>query len=605
MNKPHQHGRYSALWGLTEGQRLLYSAAIVVMFAGTSFTYAMPLIVKWCIDGIDTGEFAIPTSIPALAGASHETYLIAGAFALIGFTAIGGLLTYFRSRWAAIASQSITQRIRDRLYTHLEHLPARFHDSAKTGDLIQRCSSDVETLRTFLAGQIIEMGRTLIMIIVVTPILFWMNFKLALVSLTMLPLIFYFATRYFIVVKDLFLLRDEAESAMSSRLQENMTGIRVVRAFARQDFEIKEFADRNRAYRDHDQRLNTAMALYWSFSDILAGIQMGLVLLVGAHSLMQQEISVGTLFAFYSYIGMVIWPIRQLGRTLQDIGKAVVSLGRLNHILEEPEESDDEPAPGKPIIGDIVIKDLTFGYDTPVLKHIDLHIHQGETLAILGPPGCGKSTLIQLLLRLYDYRQGSIKIDGMELSELPRKMVRRAMGVVMQEPFLYSKSIRDNLYVGKGDATDQDLETALADAAMSEGLDKFKNGIESMVGERGVALSGGQRQRVALARALLRQPAILMLDDALSAVDTGTEQRILQSLARRKGLATTIIVTHRLSTVSIADRIVILDDGHIVQSGTHDQLLAEDGPYKRLHNLQTAFESSLDDDLQLAEVRDD
>ncbi len=602
--KEHQHGQYRELWALTHGQRLRYSGAIVAMFFGIGFTYAMPLIVKWCIDGIMAGQFAGLSRFPPLMGYSPTVYLIAAACAVVLCTAMGGLLTYVRSRWAAVASQQITRRVRDRLYTHLEHLPTRFHDVSEAGDLIQRCSSDVETIRTFLAGQIVQIGRTVIMVLIVAPVLFWMDFKLAVVSLVLLPLIFFFAFRFFNQVKELFQKRDEAEAAMSAQLQENLTGIRVVRAFARQEYEMSEFAKKNQAFRDQDQKLNVVMAFYWTLSDILSLLQMGLVLLAGAYWLMQGDIGVGTLFAFYTYVGMVIWPIRHLGRVLQDVGKAMVSLGRLNHILVETEESDDEPEPSHPIRGDIRIRDLSFGFDpdNDVLKHIDLDIADGETLAILGTPGSGKSALIQVLMRLYDYDRGSITLDGTELRELPRKSVRAAIGVVLQEPFLYSRSIEDNLRVGRDGATDEELLAAASEAAVADSISSFRNGMQSMVGERGVTLSGGQRQRLALARALVRNPAILIMDDSLSAVDTGTEKRILEALRARKGRATTIVIAHRLSSIADADRIIVMDDGHIVQSGTHTVLYNKEGPYRRLCRIQSTFEESLHDDLAVPDL---
>jgi len=341
------------------------------------------------------------------------------------------------------------------------------------------------------------------------------------------------------------------------------------------------------------------MSLYWSASDLFAMSQIGLVLFGGAYFIMDGTLTVGTLFAFMTYVAMVIWPIRQLGRVLTDTGKAVVSLGRIKEVLDATEESEERAPEEGRARGEIEIEGLTFAYkaDRPVLRDVSIHVRPGETLAIVGPPGSGKSTLIRVLLRLYPYQQGSVRLDGREIAATNRQWLRRQVGVVLQDPFLYSRSVRANLAVGRSHAPESELVEACQDAAIHDSILRFSNGFDAMVGERGITLSGGQRQRLALARALLKDPPVLVLDDSLSAVDTGTEARVLEALRRRKGRQTTLIIAHRLSSVMHADRIMVLDEGRVVQLGDHATLSRQPGPYQRLCDIQGALDASIRQDV--------
>jgi ATP-binding cassette subfamily B protein len=491
------------------------------------------------------------------------------------------------------------QQLRLALYRRLHHLKAGFYDTADTGDLVQRCSSDVETLRVFLSAHVVEIGRAIMLLLTATPVLFWMDTRLAWLSLIMMPLLVIGAYLFFQRVKALFEQADEAEARLSATLQENLTGIRVVRAFARQAYETEKFAERNADFRDHSYRLMVLMSLYWSISDFFAMGQLGIVLIAGAYFITQGTLSVGDLFAFMTLIGMVIWPVRHLGRVLTDTGKAVVSLGRVNHILRSPAEAPGMVPPSGRAQGALRISNLHFKYSTstPVLDGISIDIAAGETIAVVGPPGCGKTSLIRVLLRLYDYSAGSVQLDGMELRDLDKHWLRSQIGVVFQDPFLYARSIGGNVALGRPDAPNEDIWRACEDAAIHESILGFPEGYAAKVGERGVTLSGGQRQRLALARTLLKDPPILVLDDSLSAVDTGTEQQILDALRARKGRQTTLIIAHRLSSVRHADRIMVLEQGRIEQLGSHEQLAATEGLYRRLCQIQGALDDSIRDDL--------
>ncbi|MDH3592139.1 MAG: ABC transporter ATP-binding protein/permease [Planctomycetota bacterium] len=537
--------------------------------------------------------FRVPRWIRAAIDNDAGWWTAAGA--VVGLTAAAGVFHYLRGRWAAEASEGIVRALRDRLYDHLQRLPAAFFDRAETGDLVQRCSSDVETVRVFMAAQIVEIARSSLLLILVLPELYALDVPLAWASLVMFPPIFLFAIVFFGKVKRYFLQADEAEGKMTSVLQENLTGIRVVRAFARQEFEQNKFGAANGKFRNTSFDLMKVLALYWALSDVLCLGQLGGVLVYGSYRLAGDAITVGTLVAFLSYAGMVIWPVRHLGRLLADLGKAVVAIGRITEILAREEESRGG-ATDVPDALRVVADGLTFTYHEgePALRGLSLRVEPGETIALLGAPGAGKSTFIKLLLRLYDHDEGTLALNGHDIRAMDRGAVRASIAAVLQEPFLYSKTIAANLRVGASESEDDALRTAAHAAGVHDDVEHFERGYDTPVGERGVTLSGGQRQRVALARALLKEAPLLILDDALSAVDTATESRIRAALAERAGKRTTILIAHRLSTVAHADRLYVLEHGRVVQEGTHEELAGQSGPYQRLWSIQGALEEEIE-----------
>ena len=606
MNNTVSKDRRNSLWVITQGQRTRYSFALVAMGLASVFAIAAPLVGMYALDVVVYRDFSLGTNVLVsltreLSGSdSFAWYLWLSAAAGVVLTLLAGVFSFLKSRWAAIASEALAQRLRDELFGHLHRLPADFFDAADSGDLVQRCTSDVETIRVFLQAHVVEIGRAVLLLFAMLPILFWRDYRLAWLSICLMPLLGVGAFVFFRRIKTLFEITDASEGVLTAVLKENLTGIRVVRAFARHDFERDRFGERNRAFRDNYYRLNKVMAIYWCASDFIATCQIGIVLIAGGVFLVEGSLTVGELFVFISQVSMVIWPIRHLGRVLTDSGKAIVALGRVDHILKSPEESvEPTPATGQGR-GAITVRNLDFTYPNGqgILRNMSLSIAPGETVALVGPPGCGKTTFIRVLLRFYPYQRGQIEIDDLELNETDREWIRAQIGVVLQDPFLYAQTIDSNLRVGRPTAPHEDLLQAAQDASLHESISKFANGYDTMVGERGVTLSGGQRQRVALARALLKDPPILVLDDSLSAVDTDTEHRILTALEQRRGRRTTLIVAHRLTTVRNADRILVMDDGCIVQQGSHQQLAEEQGPYRRLCEIQGALDESIRNDLE-------
>ncbi|MEM7626622.1 MAG: ABC transporter ATP-binding protein [Planctomycetota bacterium] len=591
--------KYLMLWRQMAGQRLRYTAALVALAFAIGLTFLVPLVIGVTIDHglggepIDDAWLAVIVSAETLRDGLWWIGLL-----VVGLTVFASFFMFVEGALANQASESIVRRLRDRLFDRLQHLTCAYHDQAEAGDLVQKCTSDVDTTRAFLATQVIEIVRAMANLFIALPVLFWLDWRLALFSTCVLPIIVSFALVFFRVVQFTFKNMDEAEGALTARLQENLTNIRVVRAFARQAFEQEKFDTRNTDHRAKHWTLYRVFAVYWSVSDFLVFVQMGLALFAGAAFVASGKMPVGELVTFWLYVGLMVWPVRQMGRTLSELGKALVALQRIDEVLSAPMERD---AAGPPVslpdrlTGRIALRGVRFGHQDgqAILDGLSFEVEPGQTLALLGPSGSGKSTIVNLLLRFYDADSGAIEIDGHDLGRLPRKYVRSQIGAVMQEPFLYSKTLRDNLKLGRHEAPDEDMIDVANSAAVHDAIERFDEGYDTMVGERGVTLSGGQRQRVAIARALLQDKPVMILDDAFSAVDTKTEAMIVNFLRRRRGRATTILIAHRLSTLMHADRILVLEHGRVTQQGTHDQLLKAEGLYCRLWHIQTALEDDL------------
>ena len=593
------------LWKFMKGYRLLYGGAVVSIGLATLFSTIIPLVIRTIIDSIIGSK---PMEIPGWAmsyinnAGGRETLarnLWICGLVIVVLTALSGVFLYLKGKWSAVASESIARNIRDNLFGHLQELAYDEHVKAKTGDLVQRCTSDVDTVRRFLAVQFVEIGRALFMVSMVSGIMFSLDVKLALVSMIIIPIIFTFAIVFFVKMKNVFQKFDEAEGRVTTVLQENLTGARVVRAFARQSYEVDKFEERNLEFRNLGYKMMRLFAFYWSSSDLLCLLQIGAILVLGSYWAVLGRISIGTLMVFATYEGMLLWPVRQMGQILTDMGKSFVSAGRIQEILDIPREAMDENGLKPDIKGDIEFRNVSFGYGegNELLKNISFSVKRGQTVSVMGPTGSGKTTLVNLLLRLYDYSGGSIKIDGIELNRISKEWLRQNVGMVAQEPFLYSRTIMENIGLARNNAKTDEIFEAAGIAAVHDVIQEFDKGYDTLVGERGVTLSGGQKQRVTIARTVINDYPVLIFDDSLSAVDTETDAQIRKALKERSKDVTTFIISHRIATVSESDLILVLDRGELVQSGAHDELITQPGLYRRIWDIQNALENDLECEL--------
>ena len=590
------------------GNRLLYFGSIIFVGLATLLSLVSPLIMRFTLDNVIYGRSIelpafldrIVVGLGGIDGLRRNLWIC--GLALLAITIVNGVFQFVKGRWSAAASESIAKQLRDDLYDHIQRLPYDSHVKAETGDLIQRCTSDVETVRRFLSVQLVELGRAIIMLVAAIFIMIKIDKQMTLASVLVVPIIFTFAFVFFIKVQKAFLKADESEGRLSNILQENLTGVRVVRAFGRQVYEDEKFDRQNIEYRDLVNKLIRLLAMYWSLSDGLALFQIALVVVLGVYRASSGQITFGDMNVFVSYVSMLLWPIRQMGRILTDMGKTLVSVGRIQEILERPVESQDEDSVEAPINGDIVFENVDFEYEKgkPILKNLSFRVKQGQTVAILGPTGSGKSSLVHLLQRLYDYTGGSITIGGVELKKIDKKWLRRQVGLVLQEPFLYSKTIKENIRIARPSASDEEVYQASRIASVHDVICEFEKGYDTPVGEKGVTLSGGQKQRVAIARTIINDCSILIFDDSLSAVDTETDAAIRRELNKRSKEISTFIISHRVTTLAEADLILVLDEGRLIQSGSHQDLSQQPGLYQRIWSIQNSMEEEGAEDEALA-----
>jgi len=583
--------RIVGLWRMITGYRAIYVGAFLCIALAAVCQTVFYFLLRYFTDDV--------LGVEAMRG---QLVWVAAGF--IGLALIQGLFTFMGGRWATKTSESVIRRLRDYLYDHVQRLTFAYHDKTPTGDLIQRSTSDVDTLRRFLGEESIGLGRILSLFVVNFVGLLTLDTRLALISIVVVPLIVVVSIYFFRMIGKRYEIFQEEEAKLSTTLQENLSGVRVVRAFARQDFERQKFEVTNRGRYESGRKLLVLHAVYWPSTDIIVGIQLIIGYAVGATMAINGEITVGTFLAYMGMLTWIMWPIRNIGRLIVQMSMALVSFDRVAEIIRvdrEPLDVGTHRPDGRPR-GEIVFDDVRFAYaeEMAVLNGITFRAEPGQVIALVGPTGSGKTSLVNLLPRFYEY-QGSIRLDGVELRDYTRRYLREQIGFVLQEPFLFSKTIKENILYGvHRPVTDEDVYRAARAAAVHDVILSFPDGYDTVVGERGVTLSGGQKQRVTLARTLLKDPAILILDDATSSVDTETEAAIREALQELIPGRTTFIIAHRVQTVMNADLILVLEKGRIVQSGTHAELLEQEGMYRRIYELQSQIEDELQQDLAAA-----
>lgn len=597
-------GRLKMLYSFIKGFRLLFVLSIVFTMLSIVFNYLMPQIIRLVVDSVvGNGTLNLPDFILQYIN-NHggremlRNNLLPCALLALALSVLSGLFTYYYRVCIAKASEGTIRKLRNYLFSHIQKLPYSWHIKNQTGDIIQRCTSDVEVVRNFLLLQFIEMVRTIFLIAFALILMFTMNFELSMIALVFIPLIIVYSAIFYKKIADKFKFADEAEGALSAMVQENFTGVRVVRAFGRQAHEIESFDVKNNYFANYWIKLGYLLSKYWGIGDFVSSLQVMLIIVLGSIKAANGVITLGEFLVFIFYNSMLVFPVRNFGRILSEMSKTSVSLSRINEIILAGEEKDCEGAVSPDMSGDIEFKNINFDYEgmKPVLKNISFKIKAGTTFGILGGTGSGKTTIMYLLDRLYELPEdsGSIEIGGVDIKKIRLDYLRSNIGFVLQEPFLFSKTIKENIDVFEQTGDIELIRYNASVAAVDDAIMGFSKGYDTIVGERGVTLSGGQKQRVAIARMLMQKPPIMIFDDSLSAVDSETDSKIRAALNENTSQSTVILVSHRITTLMHADVILILDDGKIAEIGTHAELLEnKNGIYKRIYDIQSSLETEL------------
>ena len=571
-----------------------FALALLLSMLSTGFNALTPQVIGVTVDSVlGTQTPRVPAWLLDLlhwdglrAQPLRALWIAAGAVILTAL--LRGVCTFGQRTQLSRGSEGFVKSIRDELFRHIQYLSFAWHKHNPTGDIIQRCTSDVDVIRNFVCNQLIEVFRTVFLIVLYVWIMLRMDVRLTTVTLAFTPVVGLSSGVFYRRISSRFQVADEAEGELTTCTQENLTGVRVVRAFGRERFEEEKFEQKNERFTSLWLHLGKVLSVYWASGDLLTGLQVLAVVCVGVMEAVSGRITLGTFLVFVSYNSALAWPVRSLGRVLSEMSKAGVSIDRVGYILSAEEERDGAdalPFPG----GDIVFDHVTFAYEGQnVLSDLSFTIREGETFAILGGTGAGKSTLVHLLDRLYDLPEGcgSITVGGVDIRQIARGDLRRHIGLVLQEPFLFSQTVEENIRAARDDADLPEVRRCAAIACVDDAIDSFAKGYDTLVGERGVTLSGGQKQRVAIARMLMQHAPVMIFDDSLSAVDAETDARIRAALHRELGESTVILISHRITTLMQADHILVLGQGGAADIGTHAELITRPGLYRDIYEIQ-------------------
>ena len=589
------------LWRFLKGSRALFLLSMTSAALSSLADMLTPQIVRLAVDNVLGGRDAALSPLMAalvarLGGmAGLAAHLERLALALIAVALLKVLALYAFRVSNTAASERLTKTMRDALFLHIERLPFAWHMKHHTGDIIQRCTSDIDTLKGFISEQMTSIFRIAVLLILSLVFMLRMDALLTLIALAPVPLILVYSFRFHRKIGEAFLACDENEGKLSAMAQENLTGVRVVRAFGRERQERDRFFAHNDYYTGLWLKLARPMSQYWSSADVLSGTQILLIVVFGSVFCLRGRLLPGAFIAFLSYAAMLTWPVRMLGRMIAEMSKAGVSIERIAAILRAEEEQETGRALRAPMDGDIVFEHVSFGYEGggEVLHDLSFTVKAGTTLGILGGTGSGKSTMMLLLDKLYELPEGGgrITVGGIDIREIETRWLREHIGIVLQEPYLFSRTIAENIGITQQVLDMERVREAARAACLDETVEGFSKGYETFVGERGVTLSGGQKQRAAIARTLIQQSPILIFDDSLSAVDTETDAKIRASLEARFGSASILLISHRITTLSKADQILVLEGGRIVEQGSHEELKNAGGIYAQICRIQSGEEA--------------